>query len=381
MLSVQKFLLCGLASLIFWLCTLFTIGLVSGCSSPISYPEINDTTTIDDIAKPYIESRSDVGLVIGIYRKKESRILCYGVKDRQTNVKPDGNTLFEIGSITKTFTAALAQKLNDEGVINLRAPVQTYLPKDVKMPKYGDNPVTLFHLANHTSALPRMPDNFRNQVNESDPFAHYTKQLSYEFLSHYQLKRKAGEVPEYSNFGMGLLGLVLSEETGTSYQELIKNKLFDPLNMERTTITITPELAANVARGHNVHGEETPYWHFTEAFVGAGGLKSTANDMILYIKANLYPAYSSLGDTLSGTHRPTAVVDKTRNRKIGLSWNIWPYGKSHEKRLYLHNGRTGGFSSFVGFSKDDELGVVVLSNSANKVDPMAYLILNLLIRS
>src|SRR5208283_4407870 len=117
----------------------------------------------------------------------------------------DGDTVFEIGSITKVFTALLLADMAQRGEVALTDPVSKYLPKGVKMPGRNGHAIMLQDLATHTSGLPRLPSNMKPK-DFMNPYADYTPELLYQFLSSYELPRDPGSKWEYSNLGAGLLG-------------------------------------------------------------------------------------------------------------------------------------------------------------------------------
>jgi D-alanyl-D-alanine-carboxypeptidase/D-alanyl-D-alanine-endopeptidase len=240
-------------------------------------------------------------------------------------------------------------------------PVANYLPRSVRMPvRRGSHPITLLDLATQSSGLPRMPDNFSPR-DSSNPYADYSVQQLYEFLSRYQLPRDPGASYEYSNLGMGLLGHALALTTGLSYEELVTRRILTPLRMTETAITLTPALRARLARGHDGAGHEVPNWDLP-TLAGAGALRSTANDLITFLVANLDSTATPLSLTLQQTHTERQATNDP-NLKIGLAWHVLtrPVG-----RIVWHNGGTGGYRSFIGFDQARHIGVVVLCNNGNE---------------
>ena len=197
--------------------------------------------------------KRDVGIVVGIVDEHGSRIVSCGKLDNGTDQEVNGDTLFEIGSVTKTFTALLLQDMIERGEMKLDDPVAKYLPESVKMPTRNGKEITLLHLATHTSGLPDIPDNL-DPKRADNPFADYTVEKMYAFLSGYQLTRDPGAKFEYSNLGMGLLGHVIALKAGTNYESLVVDRICRPLKMDSTRITLTPELKARFATGHNQFG-------------------------------------------------------------------------------------------------------------------------------
>jgi serine-type D-Ala-D-Ala carboxypeptidase/endopeptidase len=207
-----------------------------------------------------VESRNPrIGIVVGLLDKHGSRVVGYGKLDDENDRVVNGDTLFEIGSDTKTFTALLLQDMVRRGEMRLDDPVAKYLPASVTMPTRNGKDITLRHLATHTSGLPGLPDNL-DPKRADNPYADYTVEKLYAFLSRYQLSRDPGATSEYSNFGMGLLGHVIALKAGASYESLVVERICRPLQMDSTSISLTPELKSRFATPHNQFGEPVPVW-------------------------------------------------------------------------------------------------------------------------
>ena len=203
-----------------------------------------------------VEKR-DVGIVVGIVDENGSSIVSYGKMDNGTDQDVNGDTLFEIGSVTKTFTGLLLQDMIERGEMKLDDPVAKYLPASVKMPTHNGKEITLLQLATHTSGLPKMPDNF-DPRRADNLAADYTIEKLYAFLSDYKLTRDPGAKFEYSNLGMGLLGHVITLKAGMNYESLVVERICKPLKMNSTRITLTPELKSCFTTGHNEFGYSVP---------------------------------------------------------------------------------------------------------------------------
>ena len=267
---------------------------------------------------------------------------------------PDGRTIFEIGSVTKTFTATLLAEMVTRGQVTLDTPVADLLPKDVHMPSAAV--VTLRHLATHRSGLPRLPDNL-DPANTINPYADYTAEMLYKGLSGDTRRLKPGDSYEYSNLGAGLLGHALARKAGTSYEQLVIERICKPLGMRDTKVKLDAADRARLAQGHDFAGFELPPWDF-DALAGCGAIRSTTDDMLTYVAANLGLVESPkpLRDAMRLTHERQANVDEQTD--IGLGWHI---GKRTGARW--HNGQTGGYHSFVAFVPEKQVGVVVLCNT------------------
>ncbi len=315
-------------------------------------------------------SKTHQSIVVAIVNENGTRFVSYGKTAQTPNAKnADENTVFEIGSITKVFTGTLLAAAVKRGEVQLNDPISKYLPKNVKTPTYAAKEITLIDLATQSSGLPRLPANLVPK-NLHNPYADYTLAQMYEYLSSYQLTREIGTKYEYSNFGMGLLGHILSLRAGQSYEDLVKTRILQPLAMTKTAITLTPGLKSNMAQGYDENGEPIANWDLP-TLAGAGALRSTAQDLAKFVAANAGLLKSDLSGVFTEAHRLRRNAGE--NMKIGLAWQILPLPTDE---IVWHNGGTGGFRSFAGFSKAKKMGIVVLSNSAESVDDIGFHFLN-----
>ncbi len=308
------------------------------------------------------------GIVVGWLDANGSRAVCCGTRDGTTDV--DADTVFEIGSVTKTFTATLLELMVARGRVALDAPAQNYLPNSVHLPSRNGKQITLRDLATHTSALPRLPSNLKPK-DPQNPYADYSVEQLYSFLNGYTLPRDIGTKYEYSNLGVGLLGYILALKSGTNYETLVLRDICRPLNMGSTRITLTPELTARLAIGHNAAGVPVENWDIP-TLAGAGALRSTANDMLKYLSANMGLSGGPLAQAMAKA-QVSRVPAGSGETSVALAWHVTTRFGSE---IIWHNGGTGGYHSFVGFDRTNHLGVVVLSNSSNDIDDIGRHLLN-----
>ncbi len=267
----------------------------------------------------------------------------------------DEHTRFEVGSVTKTFTANLLAQAVLAGSVRLADPVAKYLPKSVHVPSRGGKQITLLNLATQHSGLPRMPSNIRD-VDGPDPYAAYDVSDLYAFINGYALTRDPGSKYEYSNLGVGLLGQALANQAHTSYAMLVKRKIYVPLGMSESTVATAPEHDAALAVGHDADGKPTHAWEI-EALAGAGAVRSTMHDMLLYLRCNMGRGPIAR-DCLYG-HQPRSTFP---GGKIGLVWMTSPSG------VVWHDGDTAGFHAMIEISADHKRGMVILSNGPPVAD-------------
>ena len=321
------------------------------------------------VVLPALREGCHVGIVVGVIRNGHSQIRGYGSISRFSPDPPDGRTLFEIGSITKTFTAALLADMAARGEVALDEPVQQLLP-DFKIPRRNGKQITLAHLASHTSGLPRLPHDFAlSRKDALNPYVYYGLDQLRTSLAGQPLERDPGDRYSYSNLGVGLLGQALAHRAGIPYEQLLRERILLPLGLEDTAIDLTADQQSRLAPGHAGAGDPVPNWDLG-ALVAAGALRSNVGDMITYLRANM----EGKTPMLETGHVPR--ISKG-NLEIGLAWHRSPLESVAGKRTW-HNGGTGGYRSFLGFIKEPSIGVVVLANSAESVDEIGIDLLNLL---
>jgi CubicO group peptidase (beta-lactamase class C family) len=298
-----------------------------------------------------------VGMVAGVVDPSGRRIVAYGALDKGDPRPLDGNTVFEIGSVTKVFTALALAEMARRGEVNLADPVAKYLPADVKVPRRGNRQITLEDLAAHTSGLPRMPSNFK-PGDPANPYADYTADLLYRFLSSYELPREIGSLYEYSNLGAGLLGHALARRAGMDYEALVLARICRPLGLANTRITLSPEMKSRLAAGHNDKLERVPGFEF-DALAGAGALRSTANDMLSFLAAAMGPEPSPLAEAFPALLR-VRIPMAMPHMQGALGWQTYSRGGPE---IVWKDGGTFGYSAFIGYDAKRHAGVVLLSNT------------------
>jgi D-alanyl-D-alanine-carboxypeptidase/D-alanyl-D-alanine-endopeptidase len=266
--------------------------------------------------------------------------------------------VFEIGSITKVFTALLFADMALRGELASDDPAANYLPASVRMPDFEGAPITLMDLATYTSGLPRMPSNFAPK-DWSNPYIDYTAERLYDDLSNHKLAHKPGKHYEYANLGFGLLGHILEQRAGKSYEELVISRICAPLGMEDTRITLSNSMQQRLARGHSATLAPVANWDYS-AFAGAGAFRSTANDLIKFLRMCMNPADGPVAAALKMTlseRRPTA-----EERDVALGWFI---SSQFGDELIWKSGGTGGYAAFIGYSTKTRCNCIVLSNAAD----------------
>jgi CubicO group peptidase (beta-lactamase class C family) len=345
---------------IYLACLLFTF--ISSAQSNKALP--------DDVVqsiKKRVDQETNPSIVVGIVDKEGSYYFNFGEKSSGGS-DVNEHTIYEIGSISKVFTATLLAQQVIKGNIKLQDPIAKYLPAYVKVPKRGTTEITLGNLSDHTSALPRLPSNLA-PANPANPYADYTVDQLYSFLSGYELTRDVGSAYEYSNLAVGLLGHILALQAGVSYESLMTRDIGSPLGMKETKITMDEKMKKNLAIGHD-NGVKVENWDLP-TFAGAGAIRSSSYDMLKFLAANLGLKKNSWQSSMELAHK--VRHDKAGETRVGLGWHI---SKGKNGDVIWHNGGTGGYRSFAGIVKETGMGVVVLTNSTESVDDIGFRLLN-----
>lgn len=328
----------------------------------------------DDEVRDILRERIDrahqsVGIVAISFDSAREKIVTYG-QSGSTVDQLDRDTVFEIGSITKVFTALLLTEMVTRGEVALDDPVSKFLPSTVKMPDRNGKQITLLDLATYTSGLPRIPDGI--PASGDNPYAAYTVEQLYAFLSSYTLHYDPGTHYEYSNLGFGLLGHALALRAGSSYEDLLVSRVCEPLGLRDTCISLSNSMRGRLAKGHASNLKPASNWDIP-TLAGAGALRSTANDLVKFVKATCLsganaPLRSAI-DMLLQTRRPTNLP----NTEVGLGCFIRTGNKDE---IIWKDGGTGGYASFAGFSTTLRSGAIVLSNSINSVNDIGFRLTN-----
>lgn len=341
-----------------WGLCILSLLIISCNKKEIEVESIHDE--VERIAMPYIVSGERVGIAIGTYDNGEKNFYSFGVKSLVEGGEIDENTMFEIGSITKVFTTTALAHLHLNGEVSLEDDLQSHFSQKAKIPSYNGIHIKLKHLANHTSSLPREPDNM-NTKDEDTYFKDYTIQNFYTFINSYQVTKPIGNAGAYSNLGMGILGFVLKESQRKTYAELIQDQVLKPLNMMHTAVRFEDVDTDNIAYGY-VGNQKKTEWFFSEVFEGAGVLKSNMSDMMRFLEAQLANRNDQLHHAIRLTHEKTAPSE-IPGSNIGLGWVITTLNDGQQ--VWWHNGGTLSYNTFIGFNKETGKGVVVLMNSKN----------------
>jgi CubicO group peptidase (beta-lactamase class C family) len=287
---------------------------------------------------------------------------------------PETATLFEIGSITKTFTAALLAQMVAAGEVTLETPVSELLPAEMSVPRFENTPIRLWELASHVSGLPRLPGNLNIRRTPDDPYAAYRIEDLAAFLNSHKLRRVPGAEYEYSNLGFALLGTALAHAQKQNYATLLRERILVPLALGEIYLdATTPELAARMAppQTPGKNGPQPGHRWNLGIFAPAGGIVASLDAMVNYLRVNLRPEDTALAEAAKLLYTPRFTTGP--GREVALGWHRMRSEKTGLNLLW-HNGETGGYCSFIGFMPERIAGLVILCNTAasKHVDEAAF---------
>jgi len=321
--------------------------------------QVPDDAAIAAILAQRIDvEKQGVGIVVGVIDDTGRRIISHGARAADDDGPLDGETVFEIGSISKVFTSLALADMVRKGELALDDPVAKYLPAGVTMPERGGRKITFTDLATHTSGLPRMPDNFA-PADPANPYADYDEKRLHDFISGHTLTRDIGETYEYSNVGAGLLGHVLSLAAGRDFESLIRERITGPLGMNSTALALTPSMRDRLAPGHNGQMEPVANWDLG-VLAGAGGLRSTVDDLLTFLAAELGFMDTGLSAAMAAQIVPRRPAG-AQGMEVALGWHVST--RKHGQAIW-HNGGTAGYRTFMAYEPTARRGVVVLTNAS-----------------
>lgn len=379
------------------------------------FSQNKDFQKANTAARKYVKKNSNKGLVIGIIQNGKTRVLSYGQMSKENEAKPDGKTIFEIGSVSSVFTTSLMKLESQRRLFDMEDRIQDHFRDGVEVPNYEhyvcdkvtyNDPmtademdrviiscrpdpfkpaicITFCHLASHTAGLKNNPKGLyswnpiRISKQKKDPYQDFTKEELYHNLKKMDLYGPPGATFRYSNWGIAVLGNLVADLADQPYEDLLKKRIISPLALMDTRVTLSAEQEGRFAIGHDRKGGITDYWHF-KSMAPALGIKSTATDLLKFVQANLNTSNAVLESAFA--HVQGAQIDLHEKKlgrftQMGYGWFTSTLNEKTNLSVQWVSGGTGGFRSFVGFIKDTQTGVVILSNSANDVDEIGFLVL------
>jgi CubicO group peptidase (beta-lactamase class C family) len=337
------------------------------CASPALDPAL--AARVDRIAAMPAARGRVMGLIVGVRVGAREQIFSYGAVVRGGG-RPTSATIFEIGSVTKTFTATLLALFAYRGLVNLDDQLQTYVPGWVVVPKYDGQAITLLDLATHTAGLPEDPP--------MKDVRHLSTDGMYRYLASLELGRPPGRRYSYSNLGFALLAHALMAAVGSRYEPMVESYICAPLGMTDTRINLTARDIVRRAEGYGLDGQPARFDLRTwPAFNGAGALNSTMADMMKFLAFNMGAVRSPLDVILPIVQKPRHAAGAP-GREVALAWEMRPLGPADSRMIIEKNGMTAGFAAYVGFVRESSTGIVILANQRFPVERLGVRLLRAL---
>ena len=309
---------------------------------------------IDEQVKSLIDGEYCTGILVATIDSNGQHVYGYGLTAKKDGKTPAADTVFELGSVTKIFTASVLAQMADKMEVDLSSPVDALLP-GMKIPSDGGNKIWLIHLADHTSGLPPQPTNLVSPKLDNPYFGYGQSQFE-KFLATFMLPRMPGDRYEYSHVGYGLLGQAIARKNNKSYEQTIVDRLCTPLEMNDTRITLTPDMQSRLARGYTADGDAVDLWD-CPPLEGALGLRSTASDLLKLASAHLELTKTPFAAAFKSMQQRQSDAD--RQNDMGIGWQI-----GRRINVLWHPGETGGCHVFLALLPKDKSAVIVLANSA-----------------
>ncbi len=347
-------------------CALTLLSIAVNCWVGVSIALSQNLTDqwVQKAAAPLVENRVADGLSVGYIEGKHYGIVHLGSSDR-AGKKADNLTVYELGSVSKVFTGLLLADAVARGDIELNEAADVANPAGIRLPSRDDRTINWIDLSIHRSGLPRLPANLP-LTNLTNPYRDYNSKRAAAFLNQYELPRQPGESQEYSNFGVSVLGYLVAQKAGKTYQQLLRERIAKPLRMTDCTVSLSSDQRKRFATPHDKFGSAVRPWTFAD-LPGAGGVHATMRDMMRFARAQLTPPEGTLGDAIELAWKQQSDAD-TSGAAMGLGWMIAGDGQTR-----WHNGQTGGSHSALFINRELNCAVVILCNTAvtNEVDQLA----------
>ncbi len=313
---------------------------------------------VDSIGQAFLSTPNNVGLAIGIIQDGQKQVFYFGGKTQKSSQDIDDNTLFEIGSIGKTYTAYILASLEQEGLLNSIDLLAQFLPDNVSRGKKWKNKIRLVDLATHSSGLPSFHDidDYRQYpgFEEEDPFKIFTSEFILNILDSINSLPNYGRF-EYSNFSPGLLGYCLEKASGLSYEDLVVKYIRKPLNLKSAFLRIPKNQTSQLAKPHR-NGVERPFIKL-HGLKAAGIIKSSMPDLLEFLSLHIDAKNQHQKEIINTVLKEQRIKAEIR---LGLGWGI---STLEEITLYDHSGGTFGSSSRVVIAPEINAAVAILENN------------------
>ena len=320
-----------------------------------------------------IDFEQTPGMWVGIVWGDSSYLFNYGVASLEDSLPLTPGHLFELGEYTQVFTAALSVKLAEEGYIDLDSSLTGYLGI-----KHGDpalEAITLRQCLHHTSGLPRYPLDFgEKEISSQDPYSGYTKEDLLHFLKEYSMAASTPPAYNFSNINYALVEIALEKALGMPFEELMYDKMLNPLGLSQTHFYTPQNDQALYAQGYNAAARPVPLWS-PASHQGAFGLRSNALDMLSWMQYLLAPP-PELASVFSELYRKSVPTGIRKNTHMGMGWHLL-YPKKR-RRVLVHTGSTSGYMAYMALVPETQTGVFILANSPYGTKGLGFLVLRML---
>jgi CubicO group peptidase (beta-lactamase class C family) len=347
-------------------CTLCALALTVYCciAAPLASSQNLTEAWVKTAAEPLVENRIVDGLSVGYIEGDRFGIVHLG-QSSPAGKTANNLTVYEIGSISKVFTALLLADAAVRGEIDLNATANVANAARIQLPSHAGRSIQWIDLSTHRAGLPRLPGNLLS-ADSTNPYREYNSKKAAAFLNTYKLPREPGTAQEYSNLGVSVLGYLVAQKAGKPYQQLHRERIAEPLRMTDCSVLLSSDQTKRLATPHDKVGAATPTWTFAD-LPGAGGIHATMRDMMRFAKAQLTPPPGQLGESIELAWKQQRDADAS-GPAMGLGWMIAGDGQTR-----WHNGQTGGSHAALFINREIECAVVVLCNTAvaNEVDQLA----------
>ncbi len=343
---------------------------------------------VDDLVQAHIKNNPKGALVVGLLNDTAKAVISYGQLSHHNEQKPDKHSLFEIGSVTKPFTALLVLILEQQGKLDLEEPISTYLPDSLNNPYLQQ--IKIIDLIAHQSGLPKTPVNLNvTKTNPDNPYEHYTNTHLLEYLQVFKplksskkikAKRKQKKSFRYSDTGFGVLGLILETVSGQPYAELLNHYIFTPLQISNTCLQTNNQQKQQLSSPYTFNQLPTANYSYQSSMQASSGLYSCVDDLLTFVAAQM-PLSSNLQaqNLYSLSQKSHEALAKSNMKGIDISsgWYKLNRGRKYPP-IYVSNGGTGGYFTYIAFNKQSLTGVVLLSNSSVRIDQIGNELLSVL---
>ena len=321
-----------------------------------------------------IPNKKIAGYSIGLIYGDSVFIYQNGAVDFQSNEKIQDSTVFELGGLSKVFTASLIEVLVLEGFLDYQSPFNEYLDSTFRNKNMAD--LSIEDLVTHRSGLPKLPYEFGIKEKEANnPYAHYTKEDLLSFYKDYTVDEEANQEYFYSSINFALLEIAIEKSTGRAYEDLLQEKILTPLKMDDSFVHSSQKPDKTPSPGFSISGNLVPVLKF-QSFAASEGVKSSMNDLVKFVMANMDENSFELSTAFKNIHQPMGDIKLNKETKIAKGWHVLKPKKYYD--VILHSGSTNGHRAFIGFVKETNTGVIVLANSEHREDGLGFLILRML---